>query len=175
MLLFLKNNYCCCPPKLNSHILVTLYCVFNIFTSKVSFYYRFLMCAERGSFVVGLFLCTPIAIRAFRHVGKNVAFEGFWQNCVRGAQNETSQHRTCYCLARLTGSWRPPFIAGIGHVCSKTYYKVDTLPGRPLKTQYKCDTLFRYLVGYWPYCLHACYIHMSVYTGETGESKCQAG
>ena len=63
------------------------------------------MCAERGSFVVGLFLCTPIAIRAFGHVSKNVAFERFWQNCVRGAQNEASQHRTCCCLARRTASW----------------------------------------------------------------------
>ena len=88
------------------------------------------MCAESGSFVVGLFLCTPIAIRAFGHVGKNVAFERFWQNCVRGAQNEASQHRTCCCLARLTGSWRSPLTAKIGclrHVCSKTYYKLDTL------------------------------------------------
>ena len=88
------------------------------------------MCAESGSFVVGLFLCTPIAIRAFGHVGKKVAFERFWLNCVRVAQNETSQHRTCCCLARLTGSWRSPFIAKIGclrHVYSKTYYKVDML------------------------------------------------
>ena len=94
----------------------------------MSFYHRFLMCAESGSFVVGLFLCTPIAIRAFGHVGKKVAFERFWINCVKGAQNETSQHRTCCCLARLTGSWRSLFTAKIGclrHVCSKTYYKVD--------------------------------------------------
>ena len=133
---------------------------------------------DSGSFVVRLFLCTPIAIRAFGHVGKNVAFERFWQNCVRGAQNEASQHRTCCCLARLTGSWRSPFSAEIGclrHVCSKMYYEVDTFQGRPLKTHYKCDTLFRSLVGYWPYCLHACYILMSVYKSETGESKCQAG
>ena len=126
----------------------------------------FLILPDFAPFVVKLFLCTPIAIRAFGHVGKNVAFERFWQNCVRGAQNEASQHRTCCCLARLTGSWRSPLTAKIGclrHVCSKTYYKVDTLSGRPLKTQYKCDTLFRYLVGYWPYCLHACYILMPVY------------
>ena len=138
----------------------------------------FLISRDLTPFVVKLFLCTPIAIRAFGHVGKNVAFERFWQNCVRGAQNEASQHRTCCCLARLTGSWRSPLTAKIGclrHVCSKTYSKVDTFQGRPLKTQYKCDTLFRYLVGYWPYCLHACYIHMSVHMGETGESKCQAG
>ena len=99
----------------------------------MSFYHRFLMCAERFFFVVGLFLCTPIAIRAFGHVGKKVAFERFWLNCVRGAQNETSQHRTCCCLARLTGSWRSPFTAKIGclrHVCSKriiklTHFKAD--------------------------------------------------
>ena len=32
---------------------------------------------DLASFVVRLFLCTPIAIRAFGHVGKNVAFEKF--------------------------------------------------------------------------------------------------
>ena len=138
----------------------------------------FLIRRDSGLFVVMLFLCTPIAIRAFGHVGKNVAFERFWQNCVSGAQNEASEHRTCCCLAPLTGSWRSPLTAKIGclrHVCSNTYYKVDTVSGSPLKTQYKCDTLFRYLVGSWPYCLHACYIFMSVYKGETGEPKCQAG
>ena len=104
-----------------------------------------------ASFVVRLFLCTLIAIRAFWHVGKNVAFDRFWQNCVRGAQNEASQHRTCCCLARLTGSWRSPFTAEIGclrHVCSKMYYEVDTFQGRPRKTHFKFYTLFRSLVGY---------------------------
>ena len=138
----------------------------------------FLTLQDFGSFVVGLFLCTPIAIHAFWHVGKNVAFERFWQNCVRGARNESCQHRTCCCLARLTGSWRSPFTAEIGclrHVCSKMHDEFDTFQARPLKTDYKCDTLFRSLVGCWPYCLHACYILMSIYTSETGESKCKAG
>ena len=130
----------------------------------------FLTPRDSSPFVVRLFLCTPIAICAFGHVGKNVAFERFWQNRVRGAQNESSQHRTCCCLARLTGPCRSPFTAknkAFETCMLEKYYEVDTFQGGPLKTHCKCDKLFRSLVGYWPYCLHACYILMSGYKSET--------